>query len=131
MNRGDGSLAAQNQTRDPGATAQTLGQDLVDAGPGFNLAARGEGRTREEVGSTGLNLDEKTVWVTILVYQFQFLQLVCTDQTMVQRYLAIKTDKEARRGFLLGTALTIPVWLYFSFIGTALYVFYKNFSTPH
>ncbi len=82
------------------------------------------------VGSTGLNLDEKTVWVIILVYQFQFLQLVCTDQTMVQRYLAIKTDKEARRGFLLGTALTIPVWLYFSFIGTALYVFYKNFSTP-
>ncbi len=81
------------------------------------------------VGSTGLNLDEKTVWVIILAYQFQFLQMVCTDQTMVQRYLAIKTDKEARRGFALGTALTIAVWLYFAFVGTALYVFYKNFPT--
>ncbi len=82
------------------------------------------------VGSTGLNLDEKTVWVIILVYQFQFLQLVCTDQSMVQRYLAIRTDKEARQGFVLGTILIIPVWLYFSFVGTALYVFYKNFPTP-
>jgi len=82
------------------------------------------------VGSLALVFDEKTVWVIILVYQFQFLQIVCTDQSMVQRYLAMKTDKQARRGFVLGTALTIPVWLYFAFVGTALYVFYKNFPTP-
>jgi len=79
------------------------------------------------VGSTAFRFDEETVWVIILVYQFQFLQLVCTDQNMVQRYLAMKTDKEARRGFLLGTALTIPVWVYFAFVGTALFVFFKNF----
>ena len=82
------------------------------------------------VGSTALVLDEETMWVIILVYQFQFLQLACTDQSMVQRYLAMKTDKEARRGFVLGTALTIPVWFYFAFIGTALYVFYQSFPTP-
>ena len=82
------------------------------------------------VGSTALDFDEKTVWVIILVYQFQFLQLVCTDQNMVQRYLAMRTDQEARRGFVLGTVLTIPVWLYFAFIGTALYVFYKHVPAP-
>jgi SSS family solute:Na+ symporter len=82
------------------------------------------------VGSTAFVFKEKTVWVIILVYQFQFLQLVCTDQSMVQRYLAMKTDKQARRGFVLGTVLTIPVWLYFAFVGTALYVFYKNFPAP-
>ncbi|MBT6153987.1 MAG: sodium/solute symporter [Planctomycetaceae bacterium] len=82
------------------------------------------------VGSTALVFDEKTVWVIILVYQFQFLQIVCTDQSMVQRYLAMKTDREARRGFVLGTALTIPVWLYFAFVGTALYVLYKHFPDP-
>ena len=79
------------------------------------------------VGDTGWNLDKKTVWVIILVYQFQFLQIVCTDQAIVQRYLAMKTDKEARQGFMLGTVLTIPVWLYFAFVGTALYVYYKHF----
>ena len=81
------------------------------------------------VGSLAFSLDEKTMWVIILVYQFQFLQLVCTDQSMVQRYLSMKTDREARQGFVLGTILTVPVWLYFAFIGTALYVFYKNFPT--
>jgi len=82
------------------------------------------------VGSTAWNFDQKTVWVIILVYQFQFLQIVCTDQSMVQRYLAMKTDRDARRGFVLGTALTIPVWLYFAFVGTALYVLYKHFPDP-
>ncbi|MCH2202863.1 MAG: sodium/solute symporter [Fuerstiella sp.] len=81
------------------------------------------------VGSTSFRFDEKTVWVIILTYQFSFLQFLCTDQTMVQRYLAVKTDHEARRGFLLGAAMSIPAWVYFSFVGTALYVFYKHFPT--
>ena len=81
------------------------------------------------VGSTDFGFDEKTVWVIILSYQFQFLHFLCTDQSMVQRYLAMKTDREARRGFLLGTGMSIPAWVYFSFVGTALYVFYRHFPT--
>ncbi len=82
------------------------------------------------VGSTALVFDQKTVWVIVLVLQFQFLQVVCTDQTMVQRYLAMRTDRQARRGFVLGTALIILVWQYFAFVGTALYVFYKHYPAP-
>ena len=82
------------------------------------------------IGSTAFSFSEKTVWVIILVYQFMFLQMMCTDQSMVQRYLAIRTDKEARQGFVLGTLLTIPVWMYFAFIGTALFVFYQHFPEP-
>ena len=44
---------------------------------------------------------------------------------MIQRYLAMKTDADARLGLFLGTSLSIPVWFYFAFVGTALYVFYK------
>jgi SSS family solute:Na+ symporter len=82
------------------------------------------------VGSTDFDFDKKTVWVIILVFQFQYLQLLCTDQSMVQRYMAMKTDKDARQGLVLGTCLIIPVWLYFAFIGTALYVFYQHFPAP-
>ncbi len=82
------------------------------------------------LGKTSFNLEEKTVWVLILVQQFEFLRLICTDQSMVQRYLAIETDKQARRGYLLGTFLIVPIWVYFAFIGTALYVFYQHFPTP-
>ena len=82
------------------------------------------------LGSTEFVFDKKTVWVIIIGYQFEFLRLVCTDQNMVQRYLAMKTDRSARRGFVLGTLLVLPAWVYFSFIGTALYVFYKHFPAP-
>lgn len=79
------------------------------------------------VGSTKFTFSEKTVWAIILTYQFIFLRLLCTDQGTVQRYLAMKTDDSARRGFFLGIVLTVPVWLYFAFVGTALFVYYNNY----
>jgi len=82
------------------------------------------------IGSTALSLSEKTVWVMILTHVFHYTQMMCTDQTVVQRYCAMRSDKEARHGVILGTMLTIPVWVYFTFIGTALYVFYKAFPKP-
>ncbi len=79
------------------------------------------------VGSTAWAWDEQTVWVLILVYQFIFFQLLCTDQNAVQRYIAMKTDRDANQGLILSTVMTIPVWFYFAFIGTVLYVYYKHF----
>lgn len=82
------------------------------------------------VGSTAFSWNEKTVWVITLLYFFFFTQLMCTDQMTIQRYCAMRTDREARKGILIATLTTVPVWAYFSFLGTALYVFYKNFPTP-
>jgi solute:Na+ symporter, SSS family len=48
-----------------------------------------------------------------------------TDQTMVQRYLTAKNDKEAKSAAFMGILLSIPVWALFMFIGTALFVFYQ------
>ena len=59
-----------------------------------------------------------------------FFQMLGTDQTSVQRYCAAKTDKDARRAVLLGGMITLPVWTYFFFIGTALYVFYQALPDP-
>ncbi|MGL1885017.1 MAG: sodium/solute symporter [Reichenbachiella sp.] len=81
------------------------------------------------VGPTEFNMDDKTMWVIILNLQFAFLQYFGTDQVMVQRYLAIKTDAGAKKGLILGTLLSIPVWFYFAFVGTALYVLYKNYPS--
>ena len=49
---------------------------------------------------------------------------------MVQRYLTAKSDKEAIGASLLGILLTIPAWALFMFIGTALFVFYKQNPLP-
>jgi len=82
------------------------------------------------LGSTSLNLNEKTVWVMAMLSLFTWLHWCCQDQTMIQRYLAPRSRREARRALILGSLLTFPVWTYFMFVGTALYVFYKVHPDP-
>jgi Na+/proline symporter len=50
-----------------------------------------------------------------------------TDQTMVQRYLTTKTQKEANQSVWTNAILTIPATIIFFFVGTALYAFYRAF----
>lgn len=61
---------------------------------------------------------------------FYAIQKYGTDQTVVQRYLTAKTDKAAIRASLLGISLTVPVWALFMFIGTCLFVYYKQHPLP-
>jgi Na+/proline symporter len=50
-----------------------------------------------------------------------------TDQTMVQRYLTTKTEKEAGKSVWTNAILVIPATLIFFFVGTALFAFYTFF----
>lgn len=56
---------------------------------------------------------------------FYAFQKYGTDQTIIQRYLTARTDKEAVRASLMGVLLSVPVWALFMFIGTALFSYYK------
>lgn len=57
---------------------------------------------------------------------FYAIQKYGSDQTIVQRYLTAKSDKQAIKASLMGVLLSVPVWALFMFIGTALFVFYKT-----
>jgi SSS family solute:Na+ symporter len=81
------------------------------------------------IGNTSFNLSETTMWSYILLFQVLFLQYFASDQTVVQRYLAMKSDKEARRGLIIGTIISLPAWAYFAFVGTSLWVFYNYFPS--
>ncbi len=56
---------------------------------------------------------------------FYAIQKYGTDQTIIQRYLAAKSDKDAIRASLIGVLLSVPVWALFMFIGTALFAYYQ------
>jgi SSS family solute:Na+ symporter len=71
-----------------------------------------------------------TLIVMIINGAFYAIQKYGTDQTVVQRYLTAKTDKSAIRASILGISLTVPIWTMFMFIGTALFVFYKQQGLP-
>lgn len=76
------------------------------------------------LGSMKFNLSAPTFW-TLCIYGFFFyLQKYTADQTVVQRYLAAKSDKQALRGIGMGAALCLPAWAAFMFIGSLLWAFY-------
>lgn len=77
------------------------------------------------VGGFSPTLYEKTFWVMALNHIFYFSHQMCSDQMAVQRYTAASSDRQARISIWVGAISTIPVWVYFSFMGTALYVLYK------
>ncbi|MFI4911821.1 MAG: sodium:solute symporter [Sedimentisphaeraceae bacterium JB056] len=86
--------------------------------------------SKMSMGATAFTFSEKTIWVMMLMSLFNFLQLGCTDQMTIQRYIAPRNEKEARKALYVGGLLSLPVWVYFTFIGTAIYVFYKAFPDP-
>lgn len=69
-----------------------------------------------------------TFWVMAINGVFYAIQKYGTDQTIVQRYLTARSDKEAKRASVMGVLMVVPIWVLFMFIGTALYVFYLQGS---
>ncbi|MDX1284668.1 MAG: hypothetical protein R3182_06640, partial [Draconibacterium sp.] len=80
------------------------------------------------------SLQQPTVWVMLLGGIFANIITYGTDQTMVQRYLTTKSQKEASKSVWTNAVLTIPATIIFFFVGTALFVFYQfypNELTPN
>jgi SSS family solute:Na+ symporter len=90
--------------------------------------AKANGRTG--FGPYDADLTRLTFLVMAINGAFYAIQKYGTDQTVVQRYLTAKTDKGAIRASLMGILLTVPVWMLFMFIGTALFAYYQNHSLP-
>jgi len=52
-----------------------------------------------------------------------------SNQNVVQRYAASRSAREARKAMWVCCCTSIPIWTFFMFLGTALYVFFLEF--PH
>lgn len=94
-------------------------------GPGqvFRIAAEYD---KFSLGSFSLNLSESTFWVVLVYGIFINLQNFGIDQNYVQRYIASKSDYEAKKSAFVGGMLYVPVSLLLFFIGTALFAFYHS-----
>jgi len=94
-------------------------------GPGqlFEIASQNH---KFSLGSFGLSIAEPTFWV-VLVYGITMnLQNFGIDQGYVQRYIASRSDREARKSVWLGGLLYVPVSAMFFFIGTSLFAYYQT-----
>jgi SSS family solute:Na+ symporter len=93
-------------------------------GPGQLWAIASE-HSKFSLGSFGPSLSESTFWVVLIYGIFINLQNYGIDQNYVQRYMASRSEKEAKRSAFLGGLLYIPVSLLFFLIGTGLFSYYQ------
>jgi len=93
-------------------------------GPGqvFSLAAAHD---KFSLGSFGLSVAAPTFWVVLIYGITMNLQNFGIDQNYVQRYIASRSDREARKSVWLGGLLYVPVSAVFFFIGTSLFAYYQ------
>jgi SSS family solute:Na+ symporter len=80
---------------------------------------------KTRLGSFDFDLTRPTFWTMALYGLFFYLQKYTADQTVVQRYLAAKSDRSALRGIAMGASLCLPVWTAFMLIGSLLWAFYQ------
>ncbi|AHF14328.1 sodium:solute symporter [Niabella soli] len=85
---------------------------------------------RAGFGPYDFSFKHLTFIVMVVNGAFYAVQKYATDQTVVQRYLTAKSDRDAIRASFLGISLTVPIWTLFMLIGTALFVYYKQQGAP-
>lgn len=98
----------------PGGPAQVFHDGM--AGSKFHLHA-----------SLDWSFAKLTLWVLIVGGFIGNLQEFSADQTKVQRYCAPKTTRAAQLGVWVCGLGCIPVWSLFMFVGTCLFVYYRQF----
>ncbi len=89
----------------------------------FSIAAK---NNKFSLGGFSSSLSEPTFWVVLIYGIFINLQNYGIDQNYVQRYMASKSEKEAKRSAFWGGIIYVPVSLLFVFIGTALFSYYQS-----
>jgi len=72
------------------------------------------------------NWKSPTFWILVFGGAGANIYSYACDQTVIQRYLTTKSEKDAARGIWTGALLAIPASLIFFGLGTVLYSFYAN-----
>ncbi len=75
----------------------------------------------------GFSLQRKTVLMMFFVGLTNWLREYSGGQHIVQRYAASRSAKEARKAMWICVGSSLPIWAFYMFLGTSLYVFFQVF----
>ena len=102
---------------------------LPEGGPAEAMRIAGE-YNKIDFGPYTWDFTECTFYVMVFNGIFYALQKYGTDQTIVQRYLTARSDKEAKKAAFIGVLMSVPIWAMFMFIGTLLFAYYHSAGAP-
>lgn len=74
-----------------------------------------------------IRFDEKTISMMLFIGLIAWLTEYSSNQNTVQRYCASKSTYEARKAMLIAVLSSLPIWAFYMFLGTALFVFFQQF----
>ena len=77
--------------------------------------------------SWDLTLYRKTILMMLIMGIQGWLFEYSSSQMVVQRFCASESPREARKAMWICCFTSIPIWVYFMFLGSAIYVFFKHF----
>lgn len=77
--------------------------------------------------SWDISLLDKTGTMMLVLGLTLWLTEYCANQNTVQRYCAAKSTAEARKAMLVCVCSSLPIWAFFMFLGTSLFVFFQEF----
>lgn len=78
----------------------------------------------------GFSLQHKTVVMMLFLGLTNWLTAYCGGQNVIQRYVAAKSTREARKAMWVCAGASVPIWAFYMFLGTALFVFFQVFPDP-
>jgi len=76
-----------------------------------------------------LSLLNKTGTMMLILGLTNWLTEYATNQNVIQRYIAARSENEARKAVWFCVLTSLPIWAFYMFLGTALYVFYQQFPS--
>ncbi|MDP8244860.1 MAG: sodium:solute symporter [Candidatus Hinthialibacter antarcticus] len=92
----------------------------------FGIIEIGQANHKFAMVHTDASVSKDLIWFILLGAFFTNLVPYASDQTVVQRYFTVKTDREARNCLWLSVLVAAPASLLFFFLGTALFAFYTT-----
>ncbi len=75
------------------------------------------------------SFQDKTGTMLLLLGLTAWLTEYSANQNTVQRFCASKSDAEARKAMFVCAFSSLPIWAFYMFLGTSLYVFFQVFPT--
>ena len=81
------------------------------------------------VGPMDWDMGRRTFWTMIFIGTFDAITNNASNQTVVQRYIAASSTREARKA-VVWSMLAIPTWTFFYLVGTALWALYTSIDLP-